>query len=268
MVRITGCDRENLLDDFRRVHQSHHDSEHPFSLLETLTVREMFHGLTTKQIARELDSAFHAFNSQRKISLELLPGVREGLEILKQSNVTLVAHTESKLFAVVDRLTRLDITSYFSRIYCRERSISGHPEPEIGKRWLDSFPMEKVVELSHHQIKPDPDVLIEICAREEFAPEDSAYVGDSMARDILMAKRGKVFSIWAKYGAQHSEEEYARLVRVSHWTPDEVERERRLREETKGIMPDFIAEQSFTEVLGAIGLSNRAGGKHELLSRA
>lgn len=38
VVELLGCDREKLLDDFREVHQRHHDSEQPFALLETRTV--------------------------------------------------------------------------------------------------------------------------------------------------------------------------------------------------------------------------------------
>src|ERR1700737_3268202 len=41
-VRITGCDRETLLDDFRRVHQAREDSEQPFALLETETIKQIY----------------------------------------------------------------------------------------------------------------------------------------------------------------------------------------------------------------------------------
>jgi phosphoglycolate phosphatase len=112
--------------------------------------------------------------------------------------------------------------------------------------------MHKVVELSQHQRKPDPDVLLEICQNEGMAPSDSAYVGDSVARDVLMAKRAGVFAIWAKYGASHSSEEYAQLVRISHWTPEDVEREASLRREAQGVQADAIVENSFLEVLEAL----------------
>lgn len=37
-VKITGCDREILLDDMRAVHRNYGDSEQPFALLETETI--------------------------------------------------------------------------------------------------------------------------------------------------------------------------------------------------------------------------------------
>ncbi len=251
-VRITDCDRERLLDDFREVHRQYHDSEHPFSLLETRTVRELFPGQSRRQIAERLDPAFHAFNISRKKNLRLYPGVREALEALSRSGVILVAHTESNLYAVVDRLTRLELTAYFRRIYCRLRANSEHPRTNADSRWLDRFPMQKVVELSYHQRKPDPNVLLEICHDERIPPHDSAYVGDSMARDILMAKKADVFAIWAKYGTSHATEYYQRLVRVTHWTAEDVAREHELSEKARQIEPDYVLEGGFGQITRAL----------------
>jgi FMN phosphatase YigB (HAD superfamily) len=252
IVKLTGCDREILLDDFRDIHRRHGDSEHPFSLLETRTIQSLFMNEGRAEMALKLDRALHAFNSKRKERLKLYPGVAEGLDALSTRGVILVAHTESKLYAVVDRLTRLDLTRYFRKIYCRERPESLHPDPERGRQWLENFPMDKVIELSHHQRKPDRDVLLEICRNEGVQPEDSAYVGDSGARDVLMAKRAGVFAIWAKYGTEPSEGEYESLVRVSHWTPEDVRREILLRSEARETEPDFTIEGSFKEIVAAI----------------
>lgn len=254
VAQITHCDRNKLLDDFREVHQRHADAEHPFALLETNTIKEHFRDVSDEVALKTLDPAFHAFNSARKKNLQLHPHVISTLDTLQTAGVRMVAHTESKLYAVVDRLSRLNLFSYFDKVYCRERSQTAHPKPEIGVEWLERAPNEKVVELSHHQAKPDPTVLLEICAREGVAAADAAYVGDSIARDILMAKRADVFSIWAEYGAEHSPEMYAKLVRISHWTPGEVAREARLRDEARSIQPDYIARHSFAEVLDALNV--------------
>src|SRR3954451_14041774 len=249
-IKITGCNREQLLDDFRAVHREHSDSEHPFALLETQTIKRLFPLETRTEIARRLDSAFYAFNSKRKESLKLYPGVKEGLDAVCSQGVTLVAHTESKLYAVVDRLTRLELTNYFSKIYCKERSVADHPNPSVGSQWLSRFPMNKVRELSHHQKKPSPEVLLEICADQRVAPEETAYVGHSIARDIMMANDAGVYSIWAKYGTSPHSEAYPLLVRVSHWTEQDVRTERELAEKAKGIRPDYTLHTDFSEIEG------------------
>lgn len=253
VVRITGSDREELLDDFRNVHRKHHDSEHPFAVLETTSIRRLFPGKTPSEIASILDPAMHAFNSVRKHRLKLYPTVRSTLEKLNQHNILLVAHTESKFYAVVDRLSRLKLTPFFSHIYCRERSSSTHPHGAPSGNYLSQFPMNKVSELTHHQRKPNEDVLLEICAREGVLPVDAAYVGDSMARDVMMAKRANVTAIWAKYGTVHDRDTYDRLVRVSHWTSEDVARERLLSQAAAEIEPDFTLEHNFGEVLKVVG---------------
>ncbi|MGQ7242085.1 HAD family hydrolase [Salinicola sp. V024] len=248
VVKITGCNRERLLDDFREVHRFHHDSEHPFALLETETITRMFPGKDSSEVANILDSAFYAFNSYRKNNLTLYPGVIEGLEKMQSYNIKIVAHTESKFYATVDRLSRLGLTQYFSKIYCRERASAIHPVTKKVQESFVSFPLEKIVELTHHQRKPSREVLLEICARENVKTSEAAYVGDSIARDILMAKRAEVFSIWAKYGTQHNEDDYKKLVRVSHWTQEDVKREKELAKEASGVLPDAVAKSSFNEV--------------------
>lgn len=257
VVQITGCDREKLLDDFRVVHQRYADSEQPFALLETETIKKLYGNYPSEKVVEALDPAFHAFNSVRRQTLHLHDGVRETLDTMIASGITLVAHTESKLYGVVDRLRRLELFHFFSKIYCRERTISPHPEPETASAWLERVPWDKLIELPHHQMKPNPEVLLEICAGEGIAPADTAFVGDSVARDILMAKRAGIFAIWAAYGSRHDVRLYEQLVRISHWTPDEVARERKLTEEAKGIAPDFIAHHSFPEVLTALDVDAR-----------
>ena len=251
-VRITGWDRERLLDDLRSVHQRYHDSEHPFSLLETELANAEMANLSYRERAARLDPAFLKFNSKRKLLLRLFPGVRETLDELHGHGIRLVAHTEGKLYSVIDRLRRLELEDYFDRIYCRERSYTVHPDRAAAGKWLRKFPLNRVVELSKHEAKPNPHVLEEIVEREGFSVNEAAYVGDSIARDVAMAKRANVYAVWAKYGSQHSKEDYAKLVRVSHWTSEEVRREKELQRAASSISPDYTAEETFSEVLDAI----------------
>ena len=160
---ILDCGREQLLDDLRKIHQKPHHSEQPFALLETQVARKRLKGMSLTEMANVLDPAFHAFNSMRKKTLKLSPGVLPALRALEQTGVILVAHTESKLYGAFDRLQRLEILHYFRKVYCRERPLSVHPDQEASIAWFERIPMRMVRELAHHQMKPDPDVLLEIC---------------------------------------------------------------------------------------------------------
>lgn len=245
---ILSVDLETLLDEMREVHRFHHDSEHPFALLETESVRRSFPDKTYDETAKLLDPAFHQFNRSRLDTLRLYDGVLDGLKLLNASGVTLVAHTESKLYGALGRLDQLGIRNLFSSVYCRERPRYRPGHSDLSDMRFRRYSTDNVVELSHHQRKPSKEVLIEICERQAVPVSDAAYVGDSIPRDIMMAQQAGVFAIWAKYGASVSKADYEKLVRISHWSAADVEREQALRSLAESVNPDYIAN-SFKDVV-------------------
>jgi len=253
--QILSVDLETLLDEMREVHRLHHDSEHPFALLETDSVRRSFPGKTPDETAKLLDASFHQFNRSRLDTLRLYEGVLDGLKLLNASGVTLVAHTESKLYGALGRLEQLGIRRFFSSVYCRERPRHRQGHSELSDLRFRRYSTDNVIELSHHQRKPSKDVLMEICERQGVPVSDVAYVGDSIPRDIMMAQQAGVFAIWAKYGASVSKADYEKLVRISHWSAADVEREQALRSMAESVNPDYIAD-SFKDVVERV-LSGR-----------
>lgn len=254
VVKISGCDREQLLDDFREVHVKHHDSEHPFALLETRTIQNRYQNLSRKELARVMDPAFHAFNSRRKVCLKPYLGVHETLDVLSTSGVKLVAHTESKLYGALDRLNRLDLLKHFSKIYCRERAHSMHPDPERANSFWDRLSNHTIHELPLSERKPNPKLLLDICKDEGVEPIEVAYLGDSMSHDMLMAKSAGITSIWAKYGTSHNLDDYAKLVRISHWDKQDIIREAELKKQSVDIKVDAILENGIGEMIGLLGI--------------
>ncbi|GAO38598.1 hypothetical protein SCH01S_16_01170 [Sphingomonas changbaiensis NBRC 104936] len=252
IVEIVGCDRDALIDDFRRVHRRNHDSEHGFAALETELLRSHFPQFSAIDLARHIDPALHAYNRTRKETLRTYPGVHETLAKLRSRGIRVLAHSEAKYHSIVDRLSRLSLFEHFDRIYCRERSPSSHPDPSKIRAIASDTDLDKVVELSHHQRKPSADVLLEICAREGAAVEASAYVGDSLAKDIVMANDAGLFSVWARYGTAVDPQTYEKLVRISHWTPEEIEQERSYRVRAETARPSAILENGFFELLNVL----------------
>jgi len=249
---IVGCDRETLLDDIRSIHRKYHDSEHPFSLLEAACVKQRFPNLSREERAAALDPAFHAFNRSRINSLKLFPLVKDTLASIQRSGIKIVGHTEAKYLSVVDRVGRLELTNYFEKIYCRERSESSHPKGEFFKDWASRSLSDKVVELENHKTKPSAEVLREICEREGYDVSDALYVGDSLPKDIYMANQAKVASAWAKYGTASSTANYEKLVRVSHWTAIDVKRERAYVQQALDTTPTFTLDEGFFEITSII----------------
>lgn len=251
-VPILECDREDLLDDLKHVHQSAGDSEHPFALLETKLVQQRFPDFGRQEMLEQLSPAFHAFNSARAQVLKSYPTVDATLQTLKDSGFVLVAHTESRFFAALGRLRRLGLAKYFDKIYCKEAALTPHPSGLSRGEWVGDFPLDRVVELSHHQSKPDPDVLLEICSNHGCRPDQAIFIGDSMSKDMLMAKSAGVFAVWARYGTSHSNGAYEKLVRVTHWTDADVQRELEFRAKAREVRPDCVLNETFSEVLGCL----------------
>lgn len=242
-VGIIGCDREQLLLDFKLVHQKHGDSEHPFSLLETSTVVRAFSGRSPQEIRRLLDPAFHAFNRARKEYLFAYEGVHDALERLSSIGIRIVGHTEARPLAVRDRLKRLSLERFFSRVYCRERA-EAHAQVDF-----DDANSSELVELSHHQQKPSASVLFEICDRENLNLAEAVYVGDSLFKDVSMANAANMPVAWAKYGTHAPPEVYAKLVSVSHWSDADVARARQFSRGEKRAVPTLTLERSLVEIL-------------------
>ncbi|PWE75950.1 hypothetical protein XF30_03440 [Bradyrhizobium sp. SUTN9-2] len=251
MVRVAtgiiGCDQEQLLGELQQVHIRHHDVEHPFSLYETAIVQNLAASMGEDVVWQLLDPAFHAFNKLRKENLKLFPEAKETLTTLRSRGVDLVAYTDSTYFAACGRIERLGLSDFFKQVYCRERGESQRPH-----RWpiLDGVPVtDKVTEIPSHESKPNPRVLQDIVAKQSLPMSSVAYVGDSLAKDVLMAKRASCFAVWAKYGAHTDRQMYNSLIRISHWTAADIQREKNYANEAKDVTPDFVCERSISELL-------------------
>ena len=105
----------------------------------------------------------------------------------------------------------------------------------------------------HHQVpagltKPNLAVLQSILEDQSCDVEQAVYLGDSLMKDIAMAQSAGVLDVHATYGVQNRPE-YDLLRRVTHWTDEDVERERRIAASTGDIVPTLRCLRSFEEIL-------------------
>ncbi len=96
--------------------------------------------------------------------------------------------------------------------------------------------------------KPNPDVLEDLCSREGFGVEEAVYVGDSLTRDINMAKNASVYAVWARYGTRFDRQDWWVLVNVTHWTDEDVKREQKLKKTSQDAEPDYAID-SFSDLV-------------------
>jgi FMN phosphatase YigB (HAD superfamily) len=244
-VPILETEKEQLLDDLQEIHRHYHNTEHPFALLETNVVARKFPGLNSAELYEQLSPAFHAFNSVRKRLLKLYPGVRETLSVAQESGCLIVGHTEATLVNATFRLDKLGLTSMLDRLYAVEHPDTEHPTKSPA-------PITAVTDvriLGLHERKPDTRVMLEICETSGISPAETLYIGDSIARDIGMANAAGAHSAWAKYGTKYDVTAWESLVRVTHWSPEDVERAKYAAALYRSARPEVTLEESMEELL-------------------
>jgi phosphoglycolate phosphatase len=248
---LLDFDKERLLDEFKVLHQQYGSSEQPFTVLDLPAVREKFGDVSRHQLMKLLDRPLHVFNSLRNKNLQLYNSVAETLDILQGEGVTLVGHTESTAENSLFRLQKLGIMHRFKHLYVLDSDYCGHPDPQRASALIPPPGLLRPVPRSER--KPNPELLRDICLREGVRPQDTYYIGDSLTRDISMAKAAGVTAVWARYGTRYDRKLWEILVRVTHWTAEDVVREEELRKGYERIKPDFTIE-SFDEILEILNL--------------
>jgi FMN phosphatase YigB (HAD superfamily) len=239
LTRLLDVPEATILDEFKAIHQRYGNSEQPFAVLELPSLRRRFAHLSRDQVIKVIDPALHRFNSTRKQTLALYNGAAETLAALQYAGVRIVGHTEAILENSYWRLRALNIDQYFSRLYTLEGKQAIHISPD--SRWTDP-PDGFVIVVPRKERKPNPRLLTDIC-RHEGANLDSAYyLGDSLVRDVAMAKQAGVAAIWARYGTIYDPEHWAYLVKVTHWSEEDVTREKALKEKFRDLVPDYTID--------------------------
>lgn len=242
--QIINADLNVLLDEYKAVHQQKGNVEYPYATLLLPSVKAAFPTYNRKKRMDALDSAFHRFNSVRKAKLQLFSMVKETLEKLTQKGIHIVGYTDSARENGYYRLRMLGIEEYFTKVYVSKSQYRNSKHLSLP---------EKVKTVSGK--KPNPALLKHICEDQGVGFDEAIYIGDSLTKDIYMAKRAGVFSVLMKSDLNGIDmlEYYNKLVAISHWLPEDFEREAALKEECieKGIQPDAIIS-CFSEIIDII----------------
>ncbi len=248
---LLNVNEEQLAAEFKEVHQRYGCTEQPFAILELPSVKKHFGYLSRLELMRKLDRPLYAFNSTRKKNLKLYDTVQPTLEVLKNSGIKIIGYTESNMENSLFRLFKLDLIKYFDQIYVLEGCYPGHPDS--AKKYDLILPNEFIKIVPKTKRKPDPYLLLDICHCETIPKENSFYVGDSLTRDIPMAKLAEITTVWARYGTRLDTAYWPLLLSISHWTTEEILREDELKKKYIQLQPDYSID-TFSDILPIIGL--------------
>jgi phosphoglycolate phosphatase len=97
-------------------------------------------------------------------------------------------------------------------------------------------------------LKPNANVLRSIIADFSLPPRQAVYVGDSLMKDVIMAQELGMHDVYAQYGVSHDREGYDLLRRVSHWTQEDIQREKELASRPS-VTPSNVLSEGFSQLL-------------------
>lgn len=238
-------DTARLLQEIREVFQKHGTSEYSYVLEECPSLSHL-------SVDNELKPAIEAYRKARAENLKLYPTVRFTLETLRASGIKIIAYTESKRFYTATRIEALGIEDLIDVLY----SPADHVIPDGYRTYPDPAPRLRVEETPAGELKPNAHILKAIISANGGRPEDCVYIGDSKAKDIAMANSAGVTSVLAAYGGAHvgDGKKYELLRKVSHWTSETIEHEKKVASGQISIEPKHTIER-FSDLLELMGVA-------------
>jgi len=250
LTALSGVPRVELEREIRAIHQVQGTTEYSWLVRE---VPALVAAAAPNDPAVVFDEAVHVLNSRRKAATKLYPGVRSALDELKSLGVTIVAYTESIAYWTEWRVRHTGLDGVIDVLY----SAPDHDWPTgvtaAEVRMLP--PSEYGLRKTRHRhvprgvLKPSVEILHSILNEQGFKPEQAAYIGDSLMKDIVMAQQAGVLDAHAEYGQVQTKNEYDLLRRVSHWSDEDVAREREISRSAGAVIPTIVCHHSFAEVV-------------------
>ncbi|HBG78753.1 MAG TPA: hypothetical protein DDW84_07940 [Phycisphaerales bacterium] len=248
LVKDSGIAEDILLGEFKTVFTKHKTTEYAFAIEELPSLQKKHKGEDLTVLYAE---AIKKYREGRKASLRTYPTVLGTLITLKKKGVLLVGYTESMSFYTRYRLRNIELDYFFDYLY----SPKDHEFPEnIDPKRIRYYPPEhyNLRGVIHRftpvgKLKPSPEILKEIVRDIGVASEQVIYIGDKLHKDISMAKDAGVIDVWAKYGEAKDRKEYELLRKVTHWSQEDVQKEKDTT--IADVTPTYTLEKSFSEIL-------------------
>lgn len=218
----TGFPRIKVVQSLKEVYERNESNEYPFALQESSIFKEFPEfGSFDKLI---IEPARIAFAGARRKYLQPYKGVVDTLKALKERNIPVVALTDAPRNPVEQRVKHMQLDQYLLAIY----SLPGFTfpaAPDGGKLVAPDILQKeergayrvacKVVELPRDAEKPNPRGLKDICRDFAVDPKEVLVVGDSVRKDIAVAREVGAIDCWAEYGTYVSLEYRERLDIIS-----------------------------------------------------
>lgn len=171
---------------------------------------------------------------------------------IKNSGTKIIAYTESMSFYSAYRLKRFGLDGVIDILFSpQDHDIPAGVSVDKMRRLPEEYYELQVTELRHTplgELKPNPGILLDIIESIGADKDRCVYVGDSIFKDVAMARDVGVHDVHAEYGESQKRPEYKLLQDVSHWTEEDVQREREIMSKKYDFLPSTTLKEVFAEI--------------------
>ncbi len=256
-----GVDKDVFAKEVGRVMSEKGTHEYPWVLEHTCYARE-FKG-SRQEFANEFTVPFWAaLDKYRAKYLELFHDVRETLETVNKlrKKVKVAILSDAPYHMALTRPTQLGVTHLFSAVYALdtpEPMLSSLADPfdiEHGRMRVNNFlhanhRFDSACCMPNDYEKPDRRGLAKIISDFGVHPSRVLYIGDSLAKDGVVAEKLGVNFIWARYGINMPAEYRAMIGHVLNPSASPITNGHNTTYIPKNLPPMVAEAASFAEVL-------------------
>jgi len=206
LCRGTGFTRDVIVASMKKVFSAYSTNEYAFVLQSADIFEEMRRRDYRWFQEHVINPARFSFNRARKMHLNLYPGVHKTLHVLCSHGIRIIGLSDAPSFSAEQRLKHLKVDKYFQALYAlksypvpRERSLDEAIVNRMKMGYYRSH-INRVVELPLSFEKPSIQGLKKILEDEQLRPEKVVVIGDSLKKDIRVAREMGIANVWARYG--------------------------------------------------------------------
>ena len=222
VVEATHMPRIRVVQSLKAVYTKYESNEYPFALQESSLFQEFNEFGSFDKLV--IEPARIAFSEARRKYLRPYKGVQETLEKLKERRIPVVALTDAPKNPAEQRAKRMGLDQFLTAIY----TMPGFtfPQGPDGAALVAPDILQKevkgdyraacpVLELPRDHEKPNTRGLLKILQTYGCEPSQVLVVGDSLKKDIAVAREVGCHDAWAEYGTYVSLEYRERLDIIS-----------------------------------------------------
>jgi len=204
---------DDLLEAIRELHVLAKTAERGFASSDAAHL-----GVAEEEARR----AGEAFEETAAFAAVLFDGVLDTIGALRDRGIRVALHTDSPHTLAEDRIVALGLDGLVEAAFATEH-LDVVVHRSSSRRCRETrFEVLK-------DAKPAPEALHSVCQRLGVTAKECVYVGDSKKHDIPMARAGGALDVHAVYGIDRDSPEYQLLRKVSHWSLEAIEQEKRLQ---------------------------------------